>query len=62
MAAGQGIDLAPAARSKLTPSPHGERNPGQQNGGQHQGGGLSKDGDRSNGCGHGISLSGGADL
>ncbi len=49
MAAGQGIDLAAAARPKLAPRPHRERQPDQHNGDQHQGGGLGKDGD--SGCG-----------
>jgi hypothetical protein len=58
MAAGQGIDLAPAARSKLAPSPHGERHRSQENGGQNQGGGLGKNGDGSGRRRHLISLSG----
>jgi hypothetical protein len=58
MAAGQGIDLAPTARSNLAPSPHNEGEPGEQNGGQDQGGGLGKDGYRGGGRSHFIILSG----
>jgi len=41
MAAGQGIDLTPAARTKLAPGPYPERQSGQNNSGQDQGCGLS---------------------
>jgi hypothetical protein len=58
MAAGQGIDLAPAARSKLAPSARDKRQPRQHNGGQDQGGGLSKDSDRRSRRTHANSLSG----
>jgi hypothetical protein len=47
MAAGEGINLAAAARSKLAPSPHHQRQARQQDRGQDQGGRLGKDGDRS---------------
>ncbi len=58
MTTGQGIDLAPPARSNLAPSPHNEGEPGQQNGGEDQGGGLGKDSYGRSGRGHLMSLSG----
>ncbi len=62
MATGQGIDLAPPARSKLTPSPYDERQHTQHDSGQDQSGGLCKDGHGSGRRTHWMMLSGRIDL